>query len=97
MIKYLILIIFLTSCASTQPYLKIGAGYKFEETKIYWQNKGASTNSNHPISARFELGIEQENITYGISHHSQWLEGWPVNSNGEYSKTEVFADYKIRL
>ena len=56
-------------------------------------------NVNDPITARFELGMEcvWENVTCGISHHSQFLSGFPFNNNMEYQKTEVFVDYKFNL
>lgn len=80
----------ISSCANHVPYVKVGAGYKFKEADITW-NDG---NVNHPISARIELGVENGPWSYGYSHHSQWFTGWPVDNGLEYSKDEVFIDYK---
>jgi hypothetical protein len=88
------LILFTTSAlADAKPYFKVGAGYKFKETAITW----ADGNKTQPVSARFELGIEDGPITYGYSHHSQWATGWPVDNGYEYSKHEIFIDYKFDL
>jgi hypothetical protein len=52
------------------------------------------SSTNHPISARIEIGLEHGPWSYGYSHHSQFLTGWPIDSRLEYSKNEVFIDYK---
>lgn len=100
MIKPLILsltllpILSLAEC--NEIYLKTGAGYKFEETKNFKNAQGTKFFiDSEPISARLELGLECEAITFGVSHHSQWLQGWPVDDRGEYNKTEIFIDYKF--
>lgn len=85
-----IIIIFMSACSHT-PYVKVGAGYKIEEPKIYWFD---GTKTNNPISARMEAGFKYQNWSYGLSHHSQWLRGWPVNDKFEYYKTEFFIDYE---
>ena len=54
-------------------------------------------SSNSPISARAEAGIENGPWTYGVSHHSQYLVGWPLNDDMEYEKTEIFVDYTWRF
>lgn len=79
-------------------YLKVGAGYKFDEqTEIRLQqdNSQIFEIQNSPYSARFETGVECGNLTWGVSHHSQWATGVPFNETGEYYKTEFFIDYKI--
>lgn len=88
-------VILITGCSST-PYVKAGAGYKVSETNIHWQNSDGTYNEgNHPISARFEVGLESGNWSYGVSHHSQFFTGAPFNDkDGEYQKTELFIDYK---
>ena len=92
--KYLLLVTLLTGCSSV-PYVKVGAGYKLEESHINWINKdGNVKNGNHPISARIDVGFDYQNWSYGISHHSQYFAGVPFNNDGEYGKTEVFVDYK---
>lgn len=85
----ILMVLSITGCSST--YLKVGAGYKFQETEINWLDG----SENHPISSRIEIGNEAGKVTYGISHHSQWLIGKPMNSDIEYSKTEFFIDYKF--
>lgn len=89
----LVPIIFVFGCSSNNTYLKVGAGYKFSETEINYYDG----SRNHPISARFELGVEKGNLTYGISHDSQWFQGFPFNNNMEYGKSEIFVDYKFEL
>lgn len=80
----------------SEIYLKVGAGYKFSETDQIKTKDGKKFDvDNSPVSARIEIGKESGNVTYGISHHSQWLSGWPVNDQGEYGKTEVFIDFKF--
>lgn len=92
--KYSLLIILLLTGCSSVPYIKVGAGYKLNETKIDWYNKYNTTRGNHPISARIDLGFDYQNWSYGLSHHSQYLTGAPFNNASEYSKTELFIDYK---
>jgi hypothetical protein len=88
-----IIIILLAGCTAT-PYAKIGLGYKFQESETVWYMNGIET-PNHPISARGEAGFKIVEWSFGISHHSQLMEGWPFNNHGEYSKTEFFVDYKV--
>lgn len=81
-----------------EVYFKIGAGYKIEQTEYFYNRDTQSRfniDFNDPLSARIELGIESGNITYGISHHSNWLTGYPFNDHGEVQKTEFFIDYKF--
>ena len=81
----------IVGCSSV-PYATVGIGYKLEELDIYKHGKLI----NDPISARFEVGLESENTRIGVTHHSQYFKGWPVDSEKEYSKTEVFFDYVWR-
>ena len=80
-------------------YFKVGTGYKLQETDhitrtndevIYFATGGK-------FSARIELGAEKGPWSFGLSHHSQWGTGWPVNDGDEYQKTEIFVDYKFTL
>lgn len=101
--KYFILVLFFISnfaCAVNDYnyYLKIGTGYKFDEQKfvrLEHDNSKIFEIENSPVSARFEAGIETGNLTFGVSHHSQWATGFPFNKTGEYYKTELFIDYKF--
>jgi hypothetical protein len=70
-------------------YAKVGAGYKFVEYK-YSEFEYVS-----PYSARIDLAVDCGNLSFGISHHSQWLTGWPINNVKEPNKTEFFIDYKV--
>lgn len=101
--KIIIIIIALLSAEATANnnfYLKVGAGYKFYETSYIYDvnsNQNIYFEFDDPISARIEIGMEHENISYGISHHSNWFTGYPFNDKGELQKTEIFIDYKFSL
>lgn len=92
--KLLLLIMptLLSGCATT-PYVKVGVGYKLQSTEVRWDDGRVGDD---PISARFEVGYENNIISYGVSHDSQWFTGKPFNDNMEYSKTELFIDYKFK-
>jgi hypothetical protein len=87
----------LTGCSAIDlPYVKVGAGYKFQETAIVFNNNnGAKANGDSPVSARIEVGANclLPEVTCGVSHRSQWATGAPFNNRNEYSVTEVFVDY----
>jgi hypothetical protein len=100
--KYIIALILmipmLANAGCDEIYLKVGAGYKFDEqTKMQLSVYNGTTYrlKNSPYSARFEVGVECGNLTWGLSHHSQWATGAPFNSTGEYYKSEMFIDYKF--
>lgn len=95
--KYLILIMLASPVmACDEIYLKVGTGYKFDEQdKINFEGVNYDYINVSPYSARIETGVECGNLTYGISHHSQWATGFPFNETGEYYKTELFIDYKF--
>lgn len=95
----LLLIVIFSSSSKADVYLKIGAGYKLIETDYIVRTTGEKIyfNTGGPISARIEFGQEKGNWTYGVSHHSQWFAGFPVNDGDEYQKTEIFVDYKFSL
>jgi len=87
-----------TAMADYDYYVKIGAGYKIDQTEYTTDiesGRKVYLHFNDPISARIEVGIEHESISYGISHHSNWLTGYPFNNEGEFHKTEIFVDYKF--
>lgn len=88
-----IAIVLSTGCTTVvdKGYFKVGAGYKLDQTEIRYRDG----STDHPISARFEVGIKEKNITYGISHDSQWFSGWPLDDDMEFQKTEIFIDYKF--
>ena len=54
-----------TGCSTMEQYgyLKIGAGYKVDQTEIHYRDG----STDHPISARFEAGIEK-----GSLKNPQW-------------------------
>lgn len=102
--KHLILIcVLISSFANARDYnyyVKIGTGYKIEEPKydiVVFDNVEYKVARDYgsKATARFEIGVEKGNLTFGFSHHSQWLEGWPINNEPEYFKTELFVDYKF--
>lgn len=78
-------------------YLKVGGGYKFEETEMIVDREANRKMEifSDPYSARIETGVDCGNWSYGISHHSQWRTGFPFNDKGELTKTEFFIDYKF--
>jgi hypothetical protein len=80
-------------CGCSTTYVKVGAGYKLQESDIDWRDG----SDNHPVSARVEVYKKQGALSYGVAHHSQWLQGRPFNDGLEYSKTEVFIDYTFSL
>lgn len=84
------------SSACDRIYLKVGTGYKFDEENTFIID-GQEYKRRHvdPISARIELGCRQGRLSYGISHHSQWGTGWPIDQKGEPYKTEFFIDYEF--
>lgn len=106
--KYLFLTLSMLSlnCAAidySNIYFKVGVGHKIQEPDAMTLDKGEPTERTIPATfgdkttARFELGYEyNRRITFGVSHHSQWFEGWPVNNNNEYYKTELFVDIKFK-
>ena len=89
------MLLVLGACSTLPPtYLKVGTGYKLNETKVF--DEGEQVND--PITARFELGVGvSESITIGYAHRSQWRRGYPVDGRGEYNVDEVFIDYTIKL
>ena len=81
-----------------KTYVTIGAGYKFQETNLKLTRNGVKKDWNEPVSARIEIYYQySKNVTFGISHHSQWLTGFPFDDDSEYSKTEIFIDYTFSL
>ncbi len=93
----LVIIIILVSGCSSTPYIKVGAGLKVQESVTHYYGEAGRINMSHPITARIEVGIESDALTYGVSHHSQWFTGFPFNNDKEYSKTELFVDYTWRF
>lgn len=84
----------LSGCTLTEDaYFKVGAGYKFAESDVMWNDASAT----HPISSRLELGKRAGNIRYGVAHKSQWFTGWPFDNAMEYQCTELFVDYTFEL
>jgi hypothetical protein len=78
-------------------YFDIGAGYKFDQTRYYNYNgeKLYLKKEDYPISARFDLGVQCGNWSYGFSHHSQWFTGAPFNNEHEIYKNEFFIEYRF--
>lgn len=82
-----------------KTYVTVGTGYKFmEKTLWFTDDAGIKHTWNDPWTARIEIGYQySKNVRFGISHHSQWLTGWPLNDDNEYHKTEIFIDYTFTL
>jgi len=89
-------------CASAnasgyEPYVKVGVGYKFSETRYFDDYRDGSKfyiEFDDPLAARFEAGWEKGNLSFGIAHYSNWRTGWPFNNEGELQNTQIFVDYK---
>lgn len=93
--KYL-LIALLVSCVPVHAdsvYLKVGVGYKVDEFQIYLNKEQAWFDD--PVTARGELGYRKGSLSFGVSHDSQYLTGWPFNDRSEYYKTELFLDWQV--
>lgn len=89
--KLLLIVLLLTGCTSLPcdrgNFIRIGAGYKLDE------NPWINNSDRARISARMEAGRRcSGDFSYGIAHHSQWFVGWPIDSQDEYHKTEIFVD-----
>jgi len=92
----------LLDCASAnasgyEPYVKVGVGYKFSETRYFDDYRDGSKfyiEFDDPLAARFEAGWEKGNLSFGIAHYSNWRTGWPFNDRGELQNTQIFIDYK---
>jgi hypothetical protein len=84
----------MSGCASTCfDYAKVGVGYKLYETKMVFDGK----EFNDPITARLELGTQCDAYSFGYSHHSHYMTGFPFNNKSEYTRDEVFVDYMYKF
>lgn len=95
----LIFLLLFSSQSYADIYIKVGTGYKLIEMDniITPSGKKIPINTGGKFSARIEIGAETGNWSYGLSHHSQWADGYPVNDRKEPQKTEIFIDYKWSL
>lgn len=94
--KYLLLLTLLMSASSfaddwkDKTVIVVGAGWIFHEDKTYYNGKLI----DDPISARVSIEYKYSSrVKFGISHHSQWLAGFPRNKDKEVFKTELFIDF----
>lgn len=101
-----LIVLFVVLCAAmlsmqakADIYIKIGSGYKLIETEYVRLEDGSQHDiaTGGKISARFEIGKESGNWSYGLAHQSQWFSGWPFDRDEETEKTEIFIDYKFTL
>lgn len=74
-------------------YFKSGVGYKVDELTIY----NVDTPINVKDTALFEIGVRDENLSYGFRHVSNWSTGWPLDNDSEYYKDEFFIEYEFDL
>ena len=103
--KYLLLSLVLMTSSTfanenylSKTYITLGAGYKFQESQLYYHDDdGVSYKGYDPISARIEVGYHySKSIKFGISHHSQWLTGFPFNNDkNEYGYLWWHKTYTI--
>lgn len=90
-------ILMLTGCATThEPYFKTGISYIAAETQLQWK-RGVDNSEINKIVCRFELGMENKEWSYGARHFSQCFIGAPFNSKEEFSREELFLDYKYKF
>lgn len=90
----LVLLTLTIGCSSThKPYVKIGTGYKSQESQIDF-GSGIDKSLVYKISCQIELGVDYKSFSYGIRHVSQCFVSWPFNNKDEYAKDELFLDYK---
>lgn len=81
---------------AAEPYVYVGAGYKFIEAQYYVGAEKLSFGS--PWSAIFELGVKTDGgWRFGMKHDSQWFSGAPFNDDLEYHKTELFIGREFTL
>jgi len=75
---------------------KIGAGYKFSETKDTFDSDGKLVFSGgRSPSARIDVyGKWSNGVSIGIGHQSNYRDGVPFNDRPEYHKTEIFIDFE---
>ena len=105
MIKYILSALLLSAPASatkfdvdwylSRTHVTVGIAHKLSQTLTYDDTGGKIKNSP---TARMEVYYQySKHVKFGVSHHSQWLEGAPFNDRFEYSKTELFIDYTFSL
>lgn len=100
-------ILFLIACAlldcataradGYMPYVEVGVGYKFSETRYFDDYRDGSKfyiEFNDPLAARIEVYWEHGNWRFGAGHYSNWLTGWPFNKQGEIQNTQLFMGYR---
>ncbi len=89
-------------CASANakgymPYVEVGVGYKFSETRYFDDYRDGSKfyiEFDDPLAARIEIYWEHGNWRFGAGHYSNWLTGWPFNNEGEIQNTQLFVGYR---
>jgi len=92
----------LLDCASANasgymPYVEVGVGYKFSETRYFDDRRDGSKfyiDFDDPLAARIEIYWEHDKWRFGIGHYSNWLTGWPFNDEGELQNTQLFIGYR---
>lgn len=90
LIAVALVVSFSTSALEMDFFVKVGAGYKVDQQQAF---------ESSPLSARIDVGFDNvlvDGLSMGVSHHSQWLTGFPFNDTKEVFKTEVFIDYTWR-
>ena len=81
-----------------KTYIKVGAGYKFNEIDLYSTENGKRIKFNDKWSAKIEIGYHiTDRLITGYRHRSQLLSGWPLNDDTEYYVDELFIDYEFNL
>lgn len=92
---FLLLSLLLVSCSHT-PYVSSSVGYVLHEQRVDLDGNGDNSEIGK-ISCTFELGLETDNISYGIRHNSRCFVNYPFNDKKEYFRDELFIRYKHKF
>ena len=76
-------------------HVRVGVAHKITETSMHYNGVRLRKKLTARIGVwhRFnEVFSKHCYVDLGVDHHSQYLEGWPINNRNEYVKTEFFLD-----
>jgi len=70
----------------TIDYTRDGVDYEYDQ---YDENGSLQAR----FTTRFSIGKQIGKYEVALQHHSQWLQGKPLNNKFEYNKTEISVSY----